>query len=77
MVEVCGICGVGELQFGGVAVWGCCGLGELRFRGVAVWGESRFVGVAAYQGPSGYQILDHCVLGISLIFRVYREKLII
>ena len=40
-------------------------------------GMLRCVGVAAYGGPSGYQTLDHCVLGVSLVFRVYREKLII
>ena len=63
-------CGVGEWRYGesrcyGVAVLGSCGVGESRCGGVAVC-----------EGPSGYQTLDHCVLGVSLIFRVYREKLI-
>ena len=57
---------VGKSQCGGVVMWGSCGVGMLRC-----------VGVAAYAGPSGYQTLDHCVLGVSLVFRVYREKLII
>ena len=75
-------CGVGELRCGRVAVWGSCGVGELRCGGVAVWGSRgmerlQCVGVAVYGGPSGYQTLDHCVLGVSLVFRVYREKLII
>ena len=58
--------GVGELRCGGGAVWGRRGVGML-------W----CVIVAAYGGPSGYQTLDHCVLGVSLVFRVYRKKLII
>ena len=67
---------------GGVVVWGSRGVGELWCGGVAVWGSHgmgrlQCVGVAVYGGPSGYQTLDHCVLGVSLVFRVYREKLII
>ena len=34
---------------------GSCGVGELRCGGVA-----------AYEGPSGYQTLDHCVLALWL-----------
>ena len=55
-----------ELRCGGVEVWGSC-----------IVGESRFAGVAVCEGPSGYHTLDHCVLGVSLVFRVYCEKLII
>ena len=73
-VAVWGSCGVGELWDGDVAVWGCCGVGGLRCGGVAVWG-SCCVGVAAYGGPSGYQTLDHCVLGVSFIFRVNCKKI--
>ena len=65
-VAVRGSRGVGELLCGGVAVWGSRGVGELRCGGVAVC-----------EGPSGYHTLDHCVLGVSLVFRVYRKKLII
>ena len=73
---------MGELRCGGVVAWGSRGVGESRRGGVAAWGSRslgmlRCVGVAAYGGPSGYQTLDHCVLGVSLVFRVYREKLII
>ena len=57
---------MGELRCGVVAVWESRGMGMLRC-----------LGVAAYGGPSGYQTLNHCVLGVSLVFRVYREKLII
>ena len=57
-------------------------MGELRCGGVALWGsrsvgESWCGGFAVCEGPSGYHTLDHCVLGVSLVFRVYREKLII
>ena len=58
--------GVGESRCGGVAVWGSRGMGRLQR-----------VGVAVYWDPSGYQTLDHRVLGVSLIFRVHRKKLII
>ena len=78
---------MGELRCGGVAVWRSCGVGESWCGQVAVGGscdvgESQYgyvavCGVAVYGGPSGYQTLDHCVLGVSLVFRVYREKLII
>ena len=71
---------MGELRYGGVAVWVSCGVGKLRFGGVTVWvycgmGMLQCVGVAAYGGPSGYQALDHCVLGVSLVFCVYCKKL--
>ena len=69
---------MGELRCGGVAVWGSCGVAELRGVGELwrVW-ESWCGVVAVCEGPSGYHTLDHCVLGVSLVFRVYREKLII
>ena len=47
-------------------MWGSRDVGELQCGGFAVC-----------EGPSGYHTLDHCVLGVSLVFRVYREKLII
>ena len=34
-------------------------------------GMLRRVGVAAYGGPNGYKTLDHCILGVFLVFRVY------
>ena len=71
-VAVWGSCGVEELRCGGVAVWGSRGVGQLRCGAVAVWG-----GIAVCEGRSGYQTLDHCVLGVSFVFRIYREKLII
>ena len=71
-----------ELRCGGVAAWRSCGVGEARFGEVAVWGSCgvgrlQCVGVTVYGGPNGYQTLDHCVLGVSLVFRIYCEKLII
>ena len=66
---------MGESRCGGVAVWGSCGVGELWCGEVV--GELWCGGIAVCEGPSGYHTLDHCVLGVSLVFRVYREKLII
>ena len=68
----------GESRCGGVAVWGSCSVGELRCGVVEVCrscgvGELRYVGIAAYEGPSGHQTLDHCVLGVSL-FSAYIAK---
>ena len=86
-VAVWGSCSVEELQCGAVAVWGSYGVGMSRCLGVAVFGSRgvgelqcgglRCRGFAVCKGPRGYHTLDHCVLGVSLVFRVYREKLII
>ena len=76
-VAVWGSCDVeeflcGELQCWGVAVLGSCVFGELQCGGVVLWGSRgvgmlRCVGVGVCGGPSGYQTLDHCVLGVSLV----------
>ena len=67
---------MGGLRCGGVVVWGSCRVGS-RGVGESQYGDVAVCWVAAYGGPSGYHTLDHCVLGVSLVFRIYREKLII
>ena len=49
-------------------------MGEALCVAVAMWESGVMGGNAVCGGCGGYKILIHCVLGLSLVFRIFRKK---